>query len=103
MLISEWGYGEVETHLWGTFNIHYLLAVCGALLAADGPVEAPPARLPTLAPFAGRMQCVGGRNVAPLAVLDYAHTPGALGAALTALQPVTRARGGALVCVFGCG
>src|SRR5260364_30069 len=38
-----------------------------------------------------------------LAVIDYAHTPGALGAALTALQPVTRARGGALVCVFGCG
>ncbi|CCD29259.1 UDP-N-acetylmuramoylalanyl-D-glutamate--2,6-diaminopimelate ligase (UDP-N-acetylmuramyl-tripeptide synthetase) (Meso-diaminopimelate-adding enzyme) (UDP-MurNAc-tripeptide synthetase) [Candidatus Glomeribacter gigasporarum BEG34] len=103
MLISDWGRGEVETHLLGTFNIHNLLAVCGALLAADVPFEAALAQLPKLAPISGRMQCVGGRNGAPLAVIDYAHTPGALGAALTALQPVTRARGGALVCVFGCG
>src|SRR5260364_39019 len=80
MLISDWGRGEVETHLLGTFNIHNLLAVCGALLAADVPFEAALAQLPKLAPISGRMQCVGGRNGAPLAVIDYAHTPGALGA-----------------------
>jgi UDP-N-acetylmuramyl tripeptide synthase len=39
----------------------------------------------------------------PLAVVDYAHTPDALHKALGALRTVTRARGGRLWCVFGCG
>jgi UDP-N-acetylmuramyl tripeptide synthase len=40
---------------------------------------------------------------APLAVVDYAHTPDALDKALRALRPVAQDRGGALWCVFGCG
>ncbi len=102
-LISDWGRGEVETHLLGAFNVHNLLAVCGTLLAAEVPFDVARAQLTTLAPVAGRMQQVGGQNGAPLVVIDYAHTPDALDAALTALQPVARTRGGALACVFGCG
>ena len=39
----------------------------------------------------------------PLVVVDYAHTPDALENALRALRPLTRARGGKLAVVFGCG
>lgn len=40
---------------------------------------------------------------APLAVIDYAHTPDALEKALQTLRPVAQARQGELWCVFGCG
>jgi UDP-N-acetylmuramyl tripeptide synthase len=36
-------------------------------------------------------------------VVDYAHTPDALEKVLGALKPLAAARGGQLVCVFGCG
>jgi len=36
-------------------------------------------------------------------VVDYAHTPDALDKVLAALRPLADARGGRLVCVFGCG
>jgi UDP-N-acetylmuramoyl-L-alanyl-D-glutamate--2,6-diaminopimelate ligase len=51
------------------------------------------------------MQRLGGRVQydEPLVVIDYAHTPDALEQTLTALRPVASERGGALVCVFGCG
>src|SRR5574343_548433 len=55
-----------------------------------------------LQPPAGRMACQGGDN-APLVVVDYAHTPDALTHILAALRDVTTARGGRLICVFGCG
>ena len=51
---------------------------------------------------AGRMQCLGGEGK-PLAVVDYAHSPDALEAALASLRPLAEAAGGRLVCVFGCG
>jgi UDP-N-acetylmuramoyl-L-alanyl-D-glutamate--2,6-diaminopimelate ligase len=35
--------------------------------------------------------------------VDYAHTPDALGQALTALRSLADQRGGKLWCVFGCG
>jgi UDP-N-acetylmuramoyl-L-alanyl-D-glutamate--2,6-diaminopimelate ligase len=41
--------------------------------------------------------------LAPLAVVDYAHTPDALAQTLAALRPVVQARNGRLWCVFGCG
>ncbi|PKW25676.1 UDP-N-acetylmuramoyl-L-alanyl-D-glutamate--2,6-diaminopimelate ligase [Phycicoccus duodecadis] len=50
----------------------------------------------------GRMERVAleGGGVQPLAVVDYAHTPDAIGAALRALRPGTPGR---LVCVTGAG
>jgi UDP-N-acetylmuramoyl-L-alanyl-D-glutamate--2,6-diaminopimelate ligase len=36
-------------------------------------------------------------------VIDYAHTPDALEKALTTLRESATARGGKLICVFGCG
>jgi UDP-N-acetylmuramoyl-L-alanyl-D-glutamate--2,6-diaminopimelate ligase len=86
----------------GRFNAANLLAVVGALLAADESLDDIAAVLPGLAPPPGRMQVLGGRDM-PLVVVDYAHTPDALEKVLMTLRETAAARGGRLVCVFGCG
>ena len=48
------------------------------------------------------MQVLGGEQQ-PLVVVDYAHTPDALEKALEVLRETATARGGDLVCLFGCG
>jgi UDP-N-acetylmuramoyl-L-alanyl-D-glutamate--2,6-diaminopimelate ligase len=86
----------------GRFNASNLLAVIGALLASDETLDEIAAVLPRLTPPPGRMQALGGDN-RPLVVVDYAHTPDALDKALATLRETATARGGKLVCVFGCG
>lgn len=104
-LSSDWGVAEVEVGTLGEFNVSNLLGVLGALLAADVPLDAAIAQLTKLEPVNGRMQRLGGRlaNDEPLVVVDYAHTPDALEKTLEALRPIAQARGGRLVCMFGCG
>ncbi|RDU94853.1 UDP-N-acetylmuramoyl-L-alanyl-D-glutamate--2,6-diaminopimelate ligase [Trinickia dinghuensis] len=104
-LSSDWGTAEVEVGTLGEFNISNLLGVLGALLAADVPLADALAQLAKLEPVNGRMQRLGGRiaNDEPLVVVDYAHTPDALEKTLDALRPMAQARGGKLVCMFGCG
>jgi len=86
----------------GRFNAANLLAVIGALLAGEESLVDIAAVLQRLTPPPGRMQAVGGQDQ-PLVVVDYAHTPDALAKALTALRETATARGGELICVFGCG
>ena len=86
----------------GRFNAANLLAVIGSLLAGGAALETIAAALPRLTPPPGRMQVVGGDQL-PLIVVDYAHTPDALEKALATLRETAEARGGKLVCVFGCG
>src|SRR5581483_5712468 len=93
--------GEIETRVVGAFNASNLLGVLGVLLASDVALSTALDALRRVAPPAGRMQRVGGGD-APMAVIDYAHTPDALEKALAALRPMVAA-GGELVCVFGCG
>ncbi|WP_144162765.1 UDP-N-acetylmuramoyl-L-alanyl-D-glutamate--2,6-diaminopimelate ligase [Paraburkholderia sp. BCC1885] len=102
---SAWGDAEVEVQTLGEFNVSNLLGVLGALLAADVPFDAAIAQLARLEPVNGRMQRLGGRlqNDEPLVVIDYAHTPDALEKTLEALRPMAAARGGELICMFGCG
>ncbi|ADG16782.1 UDP-N-acetylmuramoyl-L-alanyl-D-glutamate--2,6-diaminopimelate ligase [Paraburkholderia atlantica] len=102
---SDWGNADVEVQTLGLFNVSNLLAVLGVLLAADVPFGAALAELAKLEPVNGRMQRLGGRlqNDEPLVVIDYAHTPDALEKTLEALRPIATARGGELVCMFGCG
>ncbi|WP_261525980.1 UDP-N-acetylmuramoyl-L-alanyl-D-glutamate--2,6-diaminopimelate ligase [Burkholderia multivorans] len=104
-LRSSWGDADIEVGTLGTFNVSNLLAVLGALLAADVPFDAALAEIARLEPVNGRMQRLGGRlqNDEPLVVIDYAHTPDALEKTLDALRPIAVARGGRLVCMFGCG
>ena len=86
----------------GRFNVSNLLAVIGALLARGERLEDIAAALGGLQPPPGRMQALGGIDE-PLIVVDYAHTPDALDKALGVLRETATARGGRLVCVFGCG
>ncbi|MCX9157864.1 UDP-N-acetylmuramoyl-L-alanyl-D-glutamate--2,6-diaminopimelate ligase [Niveibacterium sp. 24ML] len=93
---------EVEVSIVGRFNVSNLLAVMGVLLAAGHAFEDVAGVIAQLHPPPGRMQAVGG-VMQPLVVVDYSHTPDALEQALKALRPAAQARGGRLVCVFGCG
>ena len=98
----------VRTALVGTFNVHNLLGVAGALRALGWPLAEVAQALSALGPVPGRMERVpdpadGAAHAAPLVLVDYAHTPDALDKVLQALRPLARSRGGALWCVFGCG
>jgi UDP-N-acetylmuramoyl-L-alanyl-D-glutamate--2,6-diaminopimelate ligase len=86
----------------GRFNASNLLAVVGALLARKERMEDIAGALRDIRPPPGRMQALGGRDE-PLVVVDYAHTPDALEKALGVLRETAAARGGRLICVFGCG
>ncbi|TDV34981.1 UDP-N-acetylmuramoylalanyl-D-glutamate--2,6-diaminopimelate ligase [Paraburkholderia caballeronis] len=102
---SDWGDAEIEVQTLGLFNVSNLLGVLGALLATGAPLFAALNELAKLQPVNGRMERLGGRldHDEPLVVIDYAHTPDALEKTLDALRPIAAARGGRLVCMFGCG
>jgi UDP-N-acetylmuramyl-tripeptide synthetase len=91
----------VRSTLIGDYNASNLLAVIGGLRALGVPLAEAAAVVPQLTPVPGRMQRVGQGQ--PEVVVDYAHTPDALEKVLRALRPLATARGGRLVCVFGCG
>ncbi|MDR5834893.1 UDP-N-acetylmuramoyl-L-alanyl-D-glutamate--2,6-diaminopimelate ligase [Caballeronia sp. LZ034LL] len=104
-LSSDWGEADVEVGTLGDFNVSNLLAVLGVLLEVGVPFDAAITRIAKLESVNGRMERLGGRlqNDEPLVVIDYAHTPDALDKTLAALRPMAAARGGELICMFGCG
>ncbi len=94
----------VSTPLVGDYNVSNLLGVVAGLRALGVPLVQAAAALQALSPVPGRLQRARGAGPVDVEVLvDYAHTPDALEKTLQALQPLARARGGRLVCVFGCG
>jgi len=101
-LVAPQGACEIRSRLAGRYNVANLLAVAGVLLAAGLPFAELAPRLSALLPPPGRLQRLGGEKT-PLVIVDYAHSPDALANALTALRDEAAARGGRLVCVFGCG
>lgn len=98
-LASPGGEGSLRSPLLGRFNLSNLLAVIGALLGMDYPLDDILKVLPELQAPPGRMQRLGGNRL-PAVVVDYAHTPDALEKALEALRPHVTGR---LLCLFGCG
>ena len=92
----------IDVPLVGQFNVENLLGVLGVVHACGIDFPRAAAALAELEPPPGRMQQVSAHN-APLAVIDYAHTPDALTKALAALRPLATARGGKLWVVFGAG
>jgi UDP-N-acetylmuramoyl-L-alanyl-D-glutamate--2,6-diaminopimelate ligase len=102
MLHSPAGQGQVRTQLIGQFNVSNVLAIAGVMFSLGMSWQTVVSSLESLVAVPGRMQQLGGVD-APLAVIDYAHTPDALVKALQTLRPVAQARQGELWCVFGCG
>ena len=92
----------MQTRLIGTYNVANVLGVLGAMRSLGVPLAAAVDACHDLTPVPGRMECIGGVNQ-PLAAVDYAHTPDAIGKALEALRPLAAQRGGQLWCVLGCG
>jgi UDP-N-acetylmuramoyl-L-alanyl-D-glutamate--2,6-diaminopimelate ligase len=102
--------GDERAHLRvpfaGAYNASNLLGVVGALRALGVTLADAVAACARVGAVPGRMEPVAppaGARTAPLALVDYAHTPDALVQALTALRPLVAVRGGRLHVVVGCG
>lgn len=90
---------EARSRLVGRVNAWNLLIVAAELRARGLDTEEIARRLSVLEPVPGRMEPLRAAD-APLAIVDYAHTPDALENALISARELT---GEALWCVFGCG
>ena len=88
----------VRMPLLGRHNVDNALAATAAAHAAGVPVTEIVERLESAPQVSGRLEAV---VTTPFTVLiDFAHTPGALEGALSAVKPLTR---GKLIAVFGAG
>ncbi|HLA72180.1 MAG TPA: UDP-N-acetylmuramoyl-L-alanyl-D-glutamate--2,6-diaminopimelate ligase [Steroidobacteraceae bacterium] len=96
---SSWGTAALTAPLVGDFNVDNLLTVIAMLLDWEMDLEQVIRVLAQVHAAPGRMETFGGTN-APLAVVDYAHTPDALRKALSAARAHCKGR---LAVVFGCG
>jgi UDP-N-acetylmuramoyl-L-alanyl-D-glutamate--2,6-diaminopimelate ligase len=99
VLDTSWGRAELASRLLGRFNAMNLLAAASVLLAHDLALADVVAVLGESATVPGRIEAFRAPD-APLVVVDYAHTPQALDAVLSALRPHCSGR---LTAVFGCG
>ena len=97
---SSWGAAKLRLPLIGDFNADNALTVLAVLLAWDIPLAQAASALESCRAAPGRMEAFGGTEGAPLAIVDYAHTPDALAKALRAARRHCRGR---LRVVFGCG
>ena len=96
--------GEVviETSLVGPFNVSNCLAAVACAQQAGIGLDAIESGIRSLAAVPGRFESV--RQGQPFAVVvDYAHTPDSLDNVLTAAKKLAAARGGRVICAFGCG
>lgn len=105
-VVTPLGRAQLTAAILGKFNLSNLLAVLGVLLAKGCDLDDALSRLKCVKTVPGRMEHVTANQsfandaIAPLVVVDYAHTPGALEQALLAVREHTEKR---LICVFGCG
>jgi UDP-N-acetylmuramoyl-L-alanyl-D-glutamate--2,6-diaminopimelate ligase len=89
---------QLQTALLGDFNVSNILAATSAALALGVPVDAIQRGVWDVKGIIGRMERVDeGQDF--LAIVDFAHTPNALEAALQTARGLTRGR---VIAVFGC-
>ena len=100
-MTGSFGDRTVDTRLLGRFNAENCVVVLGCITSLGVDLGRAAVALAACKAPPGRMEVIeapgGGK---PVAVVDYAHTPDALGKALGALREHC---GGELWCVFGCG
>jgi UDP-N-acetylmuramoyl-L-alanyl-D-glutamate--2,6-diaminopimelate ligase len=99
-VVTPWGSGALQCGLLGRFNAGNLLAALASLCVAGLPFDEALQRLARTRTVAGRMERFELGAGHPLAVVDYAHTAGALEAVLKSLRAHCQGR---LWCVFGAG
>jgi len=98
-IVTPRGTLAFSTSLLGRYNLDNVLAATAAGEALGLGHEAMTAGIGGTRPLAGRMEPIDGGQ--PFAVVvDYAHTPSALEAAIRSLKEIAGTR---LVVVFGCG
>ena len=100
--LTVWHEGEkreLTVPLIGGYQASNALMAAALCIGAGAPPDGVWARLPHLKGVPGRLEMVGGAR-GGMVVIDYAHKPDALKAALAALRPFAT---GKLICVFGCG
>lgn len=90
---------DVRLNLVGDYQVSNALVAAGLARAVGITPDSVAQGLSQLTGVAGRLEIVGEVNGA-LLVVDYAHKPEALDAALRACRPFARGR---LIVVFGCG
>lgn len=99
-LTGESGTTVLQTPMLGAFNAANIAVACGILLALDVDLASAAEALAAVPAPPGRMQRIEGGELQPVVIVDFAHTPDALGAALAVVREHTA---GELWCVFGCG
>jgi UDP-N-acetylmuramoyl-L-alanyl-D-glutamate--2,6-diaminopimelate ligase len=98
--VAASGAASLRLHLAGRFNAYNALAVVALGEALGLDAGAVRGGLESVAGVPGRMErVVAGQPFA--VVVDFAHTPGALEAALGELGAAVRAEGGRVISVFG--
>jgi len=90
---------DVRLPLVGAYQAENALVAAGLAVAIGEDTATVLAALSSLKGVPGRLEIIGQRN-GGLAVVDYAHKPEALTAALDACRPFATGR---LISVFGCG
>lgn len=90
---------DVRLPLVGAYQVENALVAAGLAMATGEDTSEVLAALSKLKGVPGRLEIVGQAN-GGLAIVDYAHKPDALEAALAACRPFVI---GKLICVFGCG
>jgi UDP-N-acetylmuramoyl-L-alanyl-D-glutamate--2,6-diaminopimelate ligase len=92
------GFFEVTSPLLGVYNVYNVLAALAVGVAQNVSVEAMQAGIASVRGVIGRMDPVDeGQDF--IALVDFAHTPGALENALRAARKLTS---GQVIAVFGC-
>lgn len=98
-LVSQGKAYDVRLPLVGAYQVENALVAAGLAIATGEATADVLASLEHLKGVPGRLEIVGQKN-GGLAVVDYAHKPEALAAALDGCRPFASGR---LISVFGCG
>ena len=84
----------------GAYSIDNAVLAIAVLETVGVPLPTAVAAVADAGQVPGRMERVPGPAAGPTGVVDYAHDPGSVTAALAALRPTVAGR---LICVLGCG
>lgn len=98
-LSTPWGESEISSPLIGEFNVYNLISAIACLCDAGRNFEDVVRVIPKLHSVDGRMEKINFASDITV-IIDYAHTPDALGQAIAATRAHTA---GKLWVVFGCG